>query len=105
MTVSSGGGAQVRWSRDGKELFYVEGAKLIVVRVSTEGEFSAGSPKELFEHPGLRNSFNIPNYDVSLDGQTFILAKPVGYDGTEASPPSIRVVQNWYEEFRDREQD
>jgi hypothetical protein len=25
-------------------------------------------------------------------------------DGEEAAPPSIRLVQNWYEEFRDREQ-
>ena len=65
----------------------------------------AGSPTELFEHPGLRNSFNIPNYDVSLDGQRFILPEPVGYEETEAPQVTIRVVENWYEEFRDREQD
>ena len=105
MTVSSGGGSQVRWSRDGKELFYVEGGKLMVVAVSTEGEFSAGSPTELFEHAGLRNSFNNPNYDVSLDGQRFILAEPVGYDETEAPQATVRVVQNWFAEFEDREQD
>ena len=74
----------MRWSRDGKELFYVQGRTLMAVSVSTEGEFSAGSPTELFEHPGLRNGLNYPNYDVSLDGQKFILAEPVGYDATEA---------------------
>ena len=106
VTVSSGGGSQVRWSRDGKELFYVEGAKLMVVAVSTEGEFSAGSPTELFEHAGLRNSFvTHPSYDVSLDGQRFILAEPVGYDETGAPQSTIRVVQNWFAELKDRQQD
>ncbi len=101
----NGGGCDVRWSRDGKELFYVEGEKLMVVAVSTEGEFSAGSPTELFEHAGLRNSFNNPNYDVSLDGQRFILPEPAGYDETEAPQSTIRVVENWFAEFKDRKQD
>ena len=105
VTVSNSGGEQVRWSRDGKELFYVEGVKLMAVSVSTEGEFSPGSPTVLFEHPGLRRGGNYPNYDASLDGQRFILSEPVGYDATEGSPATIRVVENWYEEFRDREQD
>ena len=105
VTVSNSGGSQVRWSRDGKELFYVQGEKLMVVAVSTEGEFSAGLPTQLFEHPGLRSSLNNPNYDVSLDGQRFILPEPVGYDATEAPQSTIRVVQNWFAEFRGREQD
>ena len=77
----------------------------MVVAVSTEGEFSPGSPKALFEHPGLRNSFNPPNYDISLDGQRFILPEPVGYDETKAPQTTIRVVLNWFAEFKDREQD
>lgn len=105
VTVSNSGGSQVRWSRDGKELFYVEGQKLMVVAVSAEGVFSAGLPTELFEHPGLRNSFNNPHYDVSLDGQRFILPEPVGYDPAEAPQSTIRVVLNWFTEFQDREQD
>ena len=104
VTVSSGGGSQLRWSRDGKELFYVQGEKLMVVAVSTEGEFSAGLPTELFEHPGLRSGLNNPNYDVSLDGQRFILPEPVGHDETEAPQATIRVVQNWFAEFKDRQQ-
>ena len=62
VTVSNSGGSQLRWSRDGKELFYVEGGKLMVVAVSTEGEFSTGLPTELFEHPGLRSSINAKIY-------------------------------------------
>ncbi len=43
-------------------------------------------------------------YDVSADGQRFILAEPAG-EGADAPEPSIRVVQNWFAEFRDRQQD
>ena len=98
ITVSISGGEQVRWSRNGKELFYVEGQMLIAVSVSTGSSFTVGSATRLFEHATLKNS--ITPYDVSADGQRFIVAEPVG---GEAPEPSIRVVLNWYEEFRDRE--
>ena len=62
----------------------------------------AGSPGELFQSVGLRlAATNLPNYDVSADGERFVLTEPVGGD----APSTIRVVQNWYEEFRDPNQD
>ncbi len=79
-------------------LVYVEGQTLIAVAVSTGSSFTVGSATRLFEHASLKNS--ISPYDVSADGQRFILPEPVG---GEAPEPSIRVVTNWYEEFRDRE--
>ena len=102
VTVSSDGGTKVRWSRDGKELFYVEGETLVAVSVSSGSSFSVGSATRLFEHAGLRPGGNYAPYDVSADGQRFILAEPVG-EGGAAPVPSIRVVMNWFEEFRDRE--
>ena len=42
-------------------------------------------------------------YDVTPEGNKFVLRETVETD-TE-SQPVIRVVLNWYEEFRDREQD
>ena len=104
VTVSSNGGTKVRWSRDGKELFYVEGQTLVAVSVSSGSGFSVGSATRLFEHAGLRGATNYAPYDVSADGQRFILAEPVGA-GADAPEPAIRVVQNWFAEFRDREQD
>ncbi|MBN2564303.1 MAG: serine/threonine-protein kinase [Candidatus Eisenbacteria bacterium] len=92
--VSSDGGSQPLWSRDGKELFYLqEDGALVVVPVSLDPTFSPGPASELFRVQG------VTDYDVSSDGQRFIVAEPVG----EAPPPAIRVVQNWYSEFRDRE--
>jgi Tol biopolymer transport system component len=104
VTVSSNGGTKVRWSRDGNELFYVEGQTLVAVSVVSGSSLSVDSVTRLFEHPSLsRGGFFAP-YDVSADGQRFILPEAVRASA-DASEPSIHVVQNWYEEFRDREQD
>ncbi len=102
--VSGNGGDQIRWSSDGSELFYVEGSTLMAVSVSTEQGFTLGQPQMLFESPDLVLADSGRDYDVSADGRRFVMTTPVeeGDDG-EVAPPSIRVVQNWYEEFRDRE--
>ena len=103
--VSGNGGDQIRWSSDGSELFYVEGSTLMAVSVSTEQGFTRGQPQMLFASPDLSSATSGGrSYDVSADGQRFVMTMPVGDGDEESAPPSIRVVQNWYEEFRDREQ-
>ena len=97
--ASVNGGTAPRWRGDGRELYYAEGATLMAVSVSTGSAFTPGQPQPLFEAPGLARG-----YDVSADGQRFLTIAPVEADGEEAAPPAIRIVQNWYEEFRDREQ-
>ena len=49
--VSTDGGSMPQWSRDGSELFYVQGTALMAAEVSTEGSFRQGSVRRLFEHP------------------------------------------------------
>lgn len=100
--ASVNGGWKPRWSRDGKELYYVEGNALLTVPVSTEPGFTLGQPRKLFETDDLISSVASPTYDVSADGRRFVTIAPVEQD---ESPPKIRLVQNWYEEFREREQD
>lgn len=41
---------------------------------------------------------------LSADGERFVTVAPVEDNDEEVVPLSVRVVQNWYEEFRDREQ-
>ena len=76
----------------------------MAVSVSSGSSFSVGSSTRLFVHPGLGAGLDSTPYDVSADGQRFILAEPAG-EGADAPEPSIRVVQNWFAEFRDRQQD
>ena len=97
--ISRNGGTQPRWSRDGKEIFYVENSTLMAVPVTTDPVFSAGNAEPLFSDPGLSFGTGFCSYDVTSDGQRIVMAERLQSD----SPPVIRVVRNWHEEFRDRE--
>ena len=69
--VSVNGGIAPLWSKDGRELFYVEGDKLMAVGVTGHPGFSAGTPVMLFERNTLQSGD--PQYDVAPDGKRFLL--------------------------------
>jgi eukaryotic-like serine/threonine-protein kinase len=77
----AGGGGQVRWRADGKELFYIMGNDtMLSVEVNTEGEFSFGPARRLFSLAGMRGNFpeespSTPKYDVTADGQRFVFVR------------------------------
>lgn len=79
----AGGGGQVRWRADGKELFYMMGNDtLMAVPVETEGEFTHREPKRLFSMPGMKGNFPdespaTPRYDVAADGERFLFVRKV----------------------------
>jgi Tol biopolymer transport system component len=90
--ISTGGGTNPRWSRDGKELYFTEGAsRLMVARVDTTGlalrvlDVGPIFPVQL---AGVRGS-----YWPSTDGKRFLIITPVGTDPRPADPPVI--VTNW----------
>ncbi len=99
LQISVRGGGQPRWSRDGTELFFVEDDALMVVQVEQRETLSVSAPELLFRSAGFGTSPH-SHYDVSSDGRRFVLA-----EDTDPNPARIRVVQNWYAEFRDRERD
>jgi Tol biopolymer transport system component len=91
--VSTAGGEQPRWRRDGKELFYVSADhKLMSVEVNTDGStFEHRAPTALF---GTRvGGIDTPGdyYAVTADGQRFILNNLIA----EAAYTPITVVLNW----------
>ena len=74
--VSTQGGTSPIWSRSGRELFYRYGGKMMVVKVSIGAELTFSPPEPLFEQAfafGPTQTF--ANYDVSLDGQRFLMVK------------------------------
>jgi eukaryotic-like serine/threonine-protein kinase len=88
--VSTAGGLQPRWRRDGQELFYQTlGGRLMAVPVKAGASFEKGSPRELFGANARRT--NIAQYDVFPDGKTFIVNSVVA---GKASLP-LTLVQNW----------
>ena len=89
ISVDGGGGA--RWRRDGKELFYLAGSKLMTVEVNVVGEtFHAGIPRMLFDTP-LTAQPSRHNYAPSADGRRFLMAAPVEQ---ETALP-LTLVLNW----------
>jgi dipeptidyl aminopeptidase/acylaminoacyl peptidase len=92
--VSTRGGAQPRWRRDGKELFYLApDGKLMAAEVkAADTVFETGSPRALF-NTGITASFvsRRNQYVVSRDGQRFL----VNISAEDESPAPITVVLNW----------
>jgi serine/threonine protein kinase/Tol biopolymer transport system component len=95
--ISTEGGDQPIWAHNGKELFYREGNKIMAVEVTTRPAFSAGSPRPLFAGQYLHSPQRPADYDVTPDGQRFLMVQP-GLQ--EASAQQINVVLNWFEELK-----
>jgi Tol biopolymer transport system component len=91
--VSTNGGSDAVWRRDGKELFYLAAdRKLMSARVTSGTTFESDVPKPLFDtHVGALNPDYRNQYSVSSDGNRFLVN--VVPDSAASSP--ITVVLNW----------
>jgi Tol biopolymer transport system component len=84
--VSTGGGSQLKWRSDGKELFYVgSDGRLMGVAVQTDDSFHADTPQPLFPMPPAKV------WDVAADGKRFLVGVPV----EQRAQVPFTVVLNW----------
>ena len=91
--VSTNGGQEPVWSRDGTELFFRNGYKMMAVTVEPGPSF--GQPRLLFEEPyELPGNRVGPMYDVAADGR-FLMLRRVGEDRDD----EIRIVLNFDQEL------
>jgi len=96
--ISTNGGAQVRWSDDGDELFFLtlDGQLMAVpVNVTTGEALEAGAPQPLFTPRigrGVQTS-NRQQYMVSSGGERFLINALV----LDATRTPIRMVLHWKE--------
>jgi hypothetical protein len=99
--VSTGGGTRPLWSRTGRELFYwAPPDTLMTVPVRLGADVVLGSPQQVLKGP-YRATFGGRHYDVSADGQRFLLLKDASTtDGQKPVAPEIHVVLNWIEELK-----
>ena len=90
--ISTDGGAQPRWRRDGKELYYLAAdARLMAVEMKIAGRApEAGFPKPLFDAP-QRGNDTTSHFDVTSDGQRYLIRAPSG----ESRSSPVTVVVNW----------
>jgi Tol biopolymer transport system component len=94
--VSTTGATAPRWSKDGRELYYLAtgtaGAALQItltaVPVQTQPSFRTGAPTDIGLVPTRGG------YDVAADGR-FLITSPVSGSNADSTRPRIVVVQNW----------
>jgi eukaryotic-like serine/threonine-protein kinase len=90
--VSTDGGGEPKWSADGRELFFRNGAAVMSVQIGDDP--GASRPAKLFEGDYVR-SRGEKSWDVAPDGR-FLMRKAI------RAEYSINVVLNWAEELRAR---
>jgi serine/threonine-protein kinase len=108
--ISPLGGTRPAWSRNGRELFYLDGDDMLtsVSVQATEKTFSAGNSKKILStryYAGFTTRGNdLRAYDVSADGQKFLMIKDAAPSGQTSTPPppGMVVVLNWFEELKAR---
>ena len=82
--VSVNGGERPTWSREGDELFYIEGNRMMAVPIQTAEGFQAGAPRVLFTGDDVGTVLNPPDnfftdyYDVDVDGRRFLVVQGIG---------------------------
>ena len=99
LQISTEGGAEPLWSRDGGELFYRIGDKMMAVAIATEPQLAPGRPTLLFEgryRSGASGGNPATGYDVAPDGR-FVMIRAEESAGTTQQ---INLVLNWFEELK-----
>ena len=103
--VTTEGGSAPVWSRNGQELFYIDAARrLVSVRLQTDSAFRVLGVEALFAiPPGFDLAQVSALYDVAPDGQRFLMARVYqGSFGSMGGAPEVILVQNFFEELRQR---
>jgi len=105
MQISTDGGRWPLWAPDGTQLYYRNGDKMMVVSVETEPSFKPGIPEVLFEGSYFEPLNKGRNYDISPDGQRFLMIEGRATKDNEQAgemPPrrEIIVIENWFEEIK-----
>jgi len=90
--ISTTGGTYPRWSRDGKQLYYIASEGLMVTEVAAHGpNFEVLSTKRLFQpvYKPIAYAYDSP-YDTAPDGRRFLFVT-----APEHAPSPIALVINW----------
>ena len=100
--ITQEGGTSVVWARNGRELFFVNDGQLWAIEIETDPTLNWEDPVSLFETPWLM-SRGFVNYDVSADGQRFVVIQPIEEEPDELpASQQINIVLNWFQELKER---
>lgn len=89
--ISKDGGNEPRWSPTGREIFFRSGTAMMAADVQAGTQFASGAVRELFRTTAASSTFHT-NYDVTRDGQTFIMVQPKA-----SNDQNVVILLNWFE--------
>jgi serine/threonine-protein kinase len=101
--VSNNGGLNPRWSRNGREIFFINrDGQMSVAEVSTTGGFRVGQRSSLFDldERGIFSAANYTGWDVAVDGQRFLMVQFANIEDT--LPSQVVVVENFLTDLERR---
>jgi Tol biopolymer transport system component/tRNA A-37 threonylcarbamoyl transferase component Bud32 len=93
-----GAGSKPRWTTNGRQLAFIDDGYLAHVTVQTTPTFSVSPPTRLFTTRYF-NSLPYRTYDVTPDGQRFLVIKE-SVPTTAQHAPNIVVAVNWAEALK-----
>ena len=100
--VSSGGGRAPLWARNSRELFYVNAVREMIAKSVTAGTTpELGQPRLLFKMRPELYLVDLERYtpfDITPDGQRFIMARRVAANAGTVAP--LSVTENWFEDLK-----
>ncbi len=89
--ISEGVGVLPRWSRDGREIYFVSGDWMMAVDVSVSPVFRSGVPRRLFAGPYDIRTPPIRNYDVGPDGRFVVVKRAL----VSTVPRELVLIDGW----------
>jgi hypothetical protein len=94
--LSPNGGVEPVWAKNGRELFYLEGKRVMSVALNAGSTFDFKPATLLFESVNAIYG-QPPSYDVAADGR-FLMVKQLG----EPTESTMVVVLDWFDEVKRR---
>ena len=95
--ISSGGGIEPLWRRDGRELFYrTTRGEVFATAISDGPGFQHGAPVRLFSLPDMQFQQYHRTWDIHPDGRRFLMLRTTG-----TAAQSLSVIFNWQVENRE----
>jgi hypothetical protein len=107
--ISTAGGTRAAWSRNGRELFYLDHEGLLTSVAIPAGlgtTFAAGPPVRILSKKYYAGAsllgLDLRAYDISPDGRRFLMIKEPESAAPVAQSANMVLVLNWIEELKDR---
>ncbi|HSE20790.1 MAG TPA: protein kinase [Pyrinomonadaceae bacterium] len=97
--VSTDGGTEPLWSRDGRELFFQSGSQLLAVTVTPGADWSASQPKVVYEGRFLRSINGNTSWSINKEATRFLRIQLVE---PERAITHVDLVLNWFSELRQK---